>query len=352
MLRNLLIPLLAVTGVTAAGFVVAANDVALPPARPLTPPAATPFVHTVAGAGLVEPQSRYINIGTAIAGPVATVHVRVGDRVTTGQPLLTIDDRAVRSELAVRDSELQAAQTRLQRLAAWPRPEDLPPAEAKVAEAKANLDDAKMLLANLEAVADPRAVRREDLTQRRFAVAAAEARHAGASAELAKLRAGAWDQDLAEAKAAVATATANVARLQVECERHVVRAPRDAVVLQVDVRAGEHASASTGAAGQPAMLLGDTEALHVRVDIDENDAWRLRPQAAAFASLRGNPALRAPLRCVHIEPFVVPKRSLTGASFERVDTRVLQIVYAFDPKDLPAYVGQQVDVTIEAEVAR
>jgi HlyD family secretion protein len=49
---------------------------------------------------------------------------------------------------------------------------------------------------------------------------------------------------------------------------------------------------------------------------------------------------------------VIPKRSLTGDSSERVDTRVLQVLYAFRPgegeKRLPVYAGQQVDVFIEA----
>ena len=54
------------------------------------------------------------------------------------------------------------------------------------------------------------------------------------------------------------------------------------------------------------------------------------------------------LRFVRIDPFVVPKKSLTGESAERVDTRVLQIIYQLDkPVDRPLYVGQQVDVFIE-----
>jgi len=44
----------------------------------------------------------------------------------------------------------------------------------------------------------------------------------------------------------------------------------------------------------------------------------------------------------------VPKRSLTGDSTERVDTRVLQVLYRFDRGDLPVYVGQQMDVFVEA----
>jgi hypothetical protein len=88
--------------------------------------------------------------------------------------------------------------------------------------------------------------------------------------------------------------------------------------------------------------------LHVRVDIDENDAWRLVPGAPARAFVRGNSRLSTELSFVRVEPYVVPKRSLTGDSTERVDTRVLQAVYSFDPKSLPVYVGQQMDVFIEA----
>jgi hypothetical protein len=56
-----------------------------------------------------------------------------------------------------------------------------------------------------------------------------------------------------------------------------------------------------------------------------------------------------PLRFVRIEPFVVPKVSLTGGSAERVDTRVLQVIYQFDrPADRPVFVGQQMDVYIDA----
>jgi hypothetical protein len=51
---------------------------------------------------------------------------------------------------------------------------------------------------------------------------------------------------------------------------------------------------------------------------------------------------------VRFEPYVVPKRSLTGDSTERVDTRVLQIIYALDPAALPVFVGQLMDVFIEA----
>ena len=68
----------------------------------------------------------------------------------------------------------------------------------------------------------------------------------------------------------------------------------------------------------------------------------------AWATLKGRKEPRFPLEFVRIEPYVVPKRSLTGESTERVDTRVLQVLYSFEPAALNAYVGQQMDVFIEA----
>ena len=96
------------------------------------------------------------------------------------------------------------------------------------------------------------------------------------------------------------------------------------------------------------ILLGLVCQLHVRVDIDEHDIPRFRKGAPARAVVRGNPAQHFPLEFVRIEPFVVPKRHLTGDDTERVDTRVLQVIYAL-PLDLEdVFVGQPLDVYIDA----
>ena len=54
------------------------------------------------------------------------------------------------------------------------------------------------------------------------------------------------------------------------------------------------------------------------------------------------------LRFVRVEPLVIPKKALTGENTERVDTRVLQAIYAIDRADHPIYVGQQLDVFIDS----
>ena len=106
--------------------------------------------------------------------------------------------------------------------------------------------------------------------------------------------------------------------------------------------------AFAGSLSTPLIVLGKLDPLHVRVDIDEADVGRYQSSARAFASLRGQAQTRIPLTFVRIEPYVVPKRSLSGATGERVDTRVLRVIYALPLNTKHAYPGQQVDVFIES----
>ena len=149
-----------------------------------------------------------------------------------------------------------------------------------------------------------------------------------------------------KAEAQLAQARAQLNSTQTDLERLTVRAPVDGQVLQVKVHLGEFAP--TGALPTPLILLGNVDKLHIRVDIDEHEAWRVRPEAKATATVRGNTDLKSLLTFVRFEPFVVPKKSLTGDSTERVDTRVLQVIYRIEDSNLPLFVGQQMDVFIDA----
>jgi multidrug resistance efflux pump len=237
------------------------------------------------------------------------------------------------------------AQARLNRLKQAPRPEELPVAVAKVKEAEATLEDLRQQLKIVESVTDRRAVSIDDVNKRRFAAAIAETRLVQAQADLALLKAGSWKPDIEVARAEVTLAQAELQAAQVEIERLTVRAPMAGEVLQVNIRPGEFAQ--SGVVPQPLLLLGSVDRLHVRVDIDENDAWRFSPKEPAVAYLRGHSEYKTDLTFEYVETYVIPKRSLTGDSTERVDTRVLQVIYSFPRENLPIYPGQQVDVYIE-----
>jgi multidrug efflux pump subunit AcrA (membrane-fusion protein) len=346
MIRKFILPLLAIVGVAFAVWRVRAGARPVPAASPVAQPARAPFESYVAGAGIIEASTENVAIGTPVGQVVTEVYVKGGDKVKAGDPLFKLRDDVARADLAFRRAALEAAKAKLDRLLKLPRPEDLPPAEAKVVEAEASLADVRNQLRLYESVADKRAVSQDELDRRRFAVKVAEARLAEAKAQLGLLKAGSWKADTAIAQADVASAEAGVLQARADVDQRLVRAPMDAEVLQVKIRVGEYAQA--GPLATPLMLLGDVDTLYVRVDVDENDAWRVRKEAAAMAFVRGNADLKTPLVFVRVEPYVVPKRSLTGDSTERVDTRVLQVIYSFAKGRLPVYVGQQMDVFIEA----
>ncbi len=345
MFRKYLLPLLALLGAVFAVRTVVAGSTPAPIAPPVSFPAIAPFERFVAGAGIVEASGENIAIGAPSGGLVVAVEVSVGSEVAAGAPLFRLDARSRVAELAVREAALAAAQARLARLEQLPRAEELPPLVAQLDEANSALADAADEVARWESVSDPRAVAPELLARKRFAVAAAETRRATAQAQLTRAQAGSWEPDLAVARADVAVAAAERDQVAVEIERLVVRAPAAATVLQVKVRAGEYAPA--GALAQPLLLLGALATRHVRVDIDENDAWRVDAKARAQAHLRGHREFESALEFVRFEPFVVPKRSLTGDANERVDTRVLQVIYRIVDPALSLFVGQQMDVFIE-----
>jgi HlyD family secretion protein len=274
---------------------------------PVQPPGSA-FAHNVAAVGLVETSTENIAIGSHLPGVVEKVFVTVGDSVRVGAPLFKIDDRNLHAQLDQAEAAEQAA-------------------NARVTVAAAALEDMRLQLTFVEDLPDPRAISAQEVTRRRSAVQTAKAK-------------------LSEAEAEVTTARAQIAMVKTELQRSVVTSPIAGEVLQVKIRAGEFAVA--GATSTPMILLGRAKPLYLRVDVDEHEAWRVRPEASATAAVRGNADLTTSLKFVRFEPFVLPKKSLTGDSTERVDTRVLQVIYRVESDDLRLFVGQQMDVFIDA----
>ena len=269
---------------------------------------------TVSGAGVIEPSSELIEVGAQRPGIVTRLYVSPGERVSKGQLLFTIDARDVEAQLGERTASVQLARER-------------------VDSAAVDYSSAQRLYRLYANVGDPRAVAEQQVIERRNA-------RDGAAARLEVARA-----ELRQAQAQAASARTTLGLLE-------VRAPRSATVLQVNTREGQYATAGPGPGSQdPLIVLGETNPLHVRVDIDENEMDRVALGQAAVVSPRGNARRRVRASFVRAEPLVTPKRSLTNSSQERVDVRVLQIIYALPANASAFFVGQQVDAYVPARTA-
>jgi HlyD family secretion protein len=307
-----LLILTAVVGAFACVRLVLTSRKAIPAAIPLNDPPRAPFPISIGGRGLVESVNENVRIAPAVAALVSKVNVKVGDDVKAGDVLIEQDTRDAAALVASQEAEFAALQKQL-------------------AEAEVGLADKRDQWARMEKLIATKVASEDEKQRKLFAAQTAEAQ-------------------FASMKARIASAEAQLNRTKVQLDLLTIRAPRDGRVLQVNIRAGEYASPMTVMAGamDPILILGQTEQLQLRADIDEDNASRVRPGMAAKAYIKGRRDVEIPLRFVRIEPYIVPKKSLTGESSEHVDTRVLQIIYRFDrPAVVGIYVGQQMDVFID-----
>ena len=308
MLKRLSI-FLALAGILAVTLLVLRLKKPEPPPVPLVEPSRAPYADSIGARGMVEGVNENVRIAPLLPGLIDKVFVKVGDRIATGDPLFRQDTRDAEARVAN-----QKAQVGL--------------LEAKVNEADVILADRVDSFQRTDKLRSKEVMSEDDRQRKYYAVRSAETA-------------------LATTKADLELAKAQLAQADVNLDLLTVRAPRDGDVLRVDLRAGEYASVPPSDLNNPSLLLGETRHLQLRADVDEDSASRVMAGAPAIAFIKGMRSDPIPLRFVRIEPYVTTKKSLTGDSTERVDTRVLQVIYQFDQSKVPVYVGQQMDVFIE-----
>jgi HlyD family secretion protein len=306
MLQKYLLPLLALLGATLGLFIVYWSARTVPVPSIFLPPPRSPYAYAIAGAGIIEASSQNIAIGSPFNEVVDKIYVVEGDYIKKGDLLFQLDLRNFTAQAELAKESLKAAQT--------------------------NLSDKATQFAFYERLKDKSAVSEQIYEQYRYA--------------------------MLQAQDAVKVAAANLELALTNIERSIIRAPCDGRVLQVNMHIGEiapvipfvNSMALWQTAAQGAlMVIGAVDPMQVRIDIDEADCWRYENGSKARAFVRGNSLINFPLTFVRVEPFVIPKSSFTGETIERVDTRVLQVLYNFEKKDLPVYVGQVLDIFIESK---
>ena len=299
----------AVVGAVSAVRLVLAQRKSLPGAELLAEPPRAPFASSIGARGLVESVDENVHISPALPALVAKVPVQVGDEVKAGDVLIEQDTREARAIIAAQEAEIAALTT-------------------QVKEAEVTLAEKRDMWTRVEKLIATKVASDEEKQKTLFAAQAAEAQ-------------------LASMKARIASADAMLSRMKVQLDLLTIRAPRAGRILQVNTRAGEYADNKSR---DPLILLGHVEKLQLRADVDEDNASRVTAGMAAIAYIKGRRDIKIPLTFIRIEPYILPKKSLTGESSERVDTRVLQIIYRFDrPSGASVYVGQQMDVFLDAE---
>lgn len=307
----------------------------------------------IGGVGIIEPAGEAITIGSQLPGIVAKVYVVPGANVRSGEPLFELDQRTALANVMVARNNLAAQESKLREMLA-----QVAPTKARVdaalaikKQSEATLNNARQELKRADVLASKGALSDEEMGLRRLNVDVAEGkwsemdakyREAVANLELVAGEKGAPTIEVQ--RAVVDQAKAALHKEEVTLQMHTIVAPKDSTALQVKVRVGEFVPASVLV--NPLVTLGVTDPYHVRVDIDEADIPRFHEKAKAYASVRGRPEVRVPIEYIRTEPYVIPKKTLNGGVSERVDTRVMQLIYSVSPSAIHALPGQQVDVYV------
>ena len=358
-MRNRIIFALAVIGIAAGTVTAYFSGKTAPPLPPAFSPAGNPYATGIYANGIIESAQKSgenVNVYPEVAGTVTQILVAEGQEVKKGAALVTIDDSVERATLQQLQSQAEAAATLLDELKAQPRKETLDVAEAQVAAAQATLRTARDALDKQEAAYEinPKSISKDALDNARNALRTAEANLEVACKQRDLTKAGAWVYDIRNQERQYNALTKSAESASALLAKYTLRAPADGKVLAITPIVGSYISPQgafdTYTQGMaPVMVLGGPSAqLNVRCYVDEILVPRLPDPSKMTAQMtvRGS-GVKVPLKFVRMQPLVSPKIELSDQRLERVDVRVLPVIFQIEkPADLNLYPGLLVDVYI------
>jgi len=358
-MKNRIIIIIAVIGILGGIASAIYSSIVTPALPPAFNPAANPYSSAIYAEGIVESaqaSGENINIYPEIGGTVKEILVSEGQQVKAGEALLRLDESIQRATAEQQGSQAEAAKAVLEELKAEPRRETLDVNVAQVASTEATLKTAQDTLQKTQASyeMDPRSVSKDALDDAINASAVARANLEVAKKQYELTKAGAWIYDIQDQERTEYALEKAYASSSALLGKYTLRAPRDGIVLSINTIVGNYASAQgsydTYTQGQdPVIILGSSPtSLNVRCYVDEILVPRL-PEVSkmkAQMSVRGSD-VKIPLDFVRVQPLVSPKIELSDQRQERVDVRVLPVIFKIDkPANVNIYPGELVDVYI------
>ena len=356
--RNKIIFALAITGVLAALVAAYVFGMERKPQPPVFKPISSPYESAIFANGIIESDQSNgsnINIYPEVSGPITKVFVHEGQQVSAGTPLLTIDDSVQKANAEQFRLQSEAALALLNELKAEPRKETLEIARAQVRLAESGLKAARDPYDKDRASydIDPKSISKDVLDTAEDAVRQAKAALDVAQKQYELTKAGAWSYDIAYQEKQVEALRQTYQAADALLQKYSIRAPIDGIVLSVYAAAGSSVSPQgaydpyTEGFDQLVIMGPPQDTLAVRCYVDEILVSRLPSKwhMVAQMSITGTD-IKVPLEFVRVQPYVSPKIELSNERQERVDLRVLPVIFRFEKKDVPVYPGQLVDVFI------
>lgn len=361
-MRNKIIFALVAVGVLGALWSAYVYAVPRKPLAPVFNPAPNPYPDGIYTNGIIESyqsNGENINIYPEVAGSIVRILVTEGQAVTQGMPLVQLDDTIQRATVDQQKSQAEAAQALLEELRAQPRKETLEVARAQLEMAQASLKNMQDQLDKQQRSYDiaPESVSKDALDNAVNGQRVARANLDVVSRQYELTKAGAWVFDVRNQEKQAEALTKAYAASSALLAKYLIKAPIDGVVMSVNATVGSYTSPQGGydtytQGFGPVVVMGTSKGtLAVRCYIDEILIPRLPPadKLEAQMFIRGT-STKIPLEFVRVQPYVSPKIQLSNQRQEKVDLRVLPIIFRFQPPaGAQVFPGELVDVYIRGK---
>src|ERR1039457_325752 len=347
--RNKIIFALSIIGILAglvAAYLFGMERKAQPP---VFKPVSDPYDSAIYANGIIEsdqPSGANINIYPEVSGPITRVLVREGQQASAGTLLFTIDDSVQRANTEQLRLQSEASLALLKELKAQPRKETLAIAKSQVELAESSLKVAQDQYDKRRDSydIDPKSLSKDVLDTAEDAVNQAAAALDLARKQYELTKAGAWSYDIVNQEKQYEALKQSYKAAGALLQKYSVKAPVDGVVLAVNTTVGSYVSSQgdydpyTQEFDQLVVMGASQEHLAVRCYVDEILVSRL-PSAwhiIAQMQIRGTDT-KVPLEFVRVQPYVSPKIELSNERQEKVDLRVLPVIFRFQKQDIQVY---------------
>jgi HlyD family secretion protein len=284
---------------------------------------------------------RQVNLAFKVDGRIETLAVDEGDAVTAGQVIATLDKRYFHDDLRAARARRDNAAANLARLEHGSRPEEIAQARAQLAQQQANVTLARDNLKRAEELVPSGGMSKEDLDQRRqaVAVATANAKYAEQTLRLAEI--GPRQEDIDAGRAQFRQEEAAVTQSERRLSDSDLIAPGAGIIL---TRAREKGAIVQ--AGETVFTLTLASPVWVRTYVNERDLGRIRPDMPAEVRTDSAPNKVYPARI----GFISPTAEFTPKTVETRELRtdlVYRLRVIVDNPDGGLRQGMPVTVTLD-----
>lgn len=236
--------------------------------------------------GQVE-ATKSATLRTQTAGTVQQVLVEVGDRVTSGMVIATLDDADQQLALSEARAKLAQERSELARLEVGTRPEIIAQRRAELRAAQAREQEAQQNLARYEELIAAGAISERALLEERATVDATRAERLKVQATLAEATAGPTREEIAAQQASVAAATSVVNQAQLILARTQIKAPTGGIVRSREVSTGDLVESNA-----PVLTLVNSKELDVFLELPEQLSGSVSPGFPVELTARALPDWR------------------------------------------------------------